>query len=220
MARWLAASGAGAPHLVSIFVGVILAALGLDPFDITHSVERLIRVIWNMSFDAVRWLWVYFLLGAVIVIPIWLFMRFLNVLPATFATKAGLQERNDHLEKSRTARLLQNLQVMKPEKVKHLQIIGALLIVFIVGVVAVQSSLNPAPYDKQAMIDLNYHPVASILGALVPAIILAPFVYWIFGRTFRRMAARYKVCEHCAETINSDTKICRYCGREVAPSAQ
>jgi hypothetical protein len=64
--------------LVSILIGVILSALGLDPFDIIHSVERLIRSIWNMGWDAVRYLWRYFLLGAVIVIPIWLIMRLVN----------------------------------------------------------------------------------------------------------------------------------------------
>ena len=64
--------------LVSILVGVVLAALGLDPFDIMRSLERLIRHIWNMGFDALRWLWRYFLLGAVIVIPIWLIMRLVN----------------------------------------------------------------------------------------------------------------------------------------------
>ena len=61
--------------LVSILVGVVLAALGLDPFDIVRSVERLIRSIWDMGFDAFRWLWRYFLLGAVIVIPIWIIVR-------------------------------------------------------------------------------------------------------------------------------------------------
>ena len=64
--------------LVCILVGVILSVLGLDPFDIIHSVERLVRTIWNMGFDAVRWLWRYFLLGAVIVIPIWIVMRLVN----------------------------------------------------------------------------------------------------------------------------------------------
>ncbi|HUL87256.1 MAG TPA: DUF6460 domain-containing protein [Pseudolabrys sp.] len=64
--------------LLSVLVGVILSALGLDPFDIIHSVERLIRSIWNMGWDAVRWVWRYFLLGAVIVIPIWLLMRVFN----------------------------------------------------------------------------------------------------------------------------------------------
>jgi hypothetical protein len=64
--------------LVSILVGVVLAALGLDPFDILQSIERLARSIWNMGFDAFRWLWRYFLLGAVIVIPIWIVMRAVN----------------------------------------------------------------------------------------------------------------------------------------------
>jgi hypothetical protein len=64
--------------LVSILVGVVLSALGLDPFDIVHSIERLIRSIWNMGFDAVRWVWRYFLLGAVLVIPIWIIMRLVN----------------------------------------------------------------------------------------------------------------------------------------------
>ena len=36
----------------------------------------MVQSIWNMGFDAVRWLWRYFLLGAVIVIPIWLIVRF------------------------------------------------------------------------------------------------------------------------------------------------
>jgi Domain of unknown function (DUF6460) len=64
--------------LVSILVGVVLAALGLDPFDIVRSVERLVRSIWNLGFDAFRWLWRYFLLGAVIVIPVWILMRVVN----------------------------------------------------------------------------------------------------------------------------------------------
>jgi hypothetical protein len=64
--------------LICILVGVVLNALGLDPFDIVQSIERLVRSIWNMGFDAFRWLWRYFLLGAVIVIPIWLIMRVVN----------------------------------------------------------------------------------------------------------------------------------------------
>jgi hypothetical protein len=64
--------------LVSILVGVVLSALGLDPFDIARSVERLFRTIWNMGFDTVRWVWRYFLLGAVLVIPIWIIIRLVN----------------------------------------------------------------------------------------------------------------------------------------------
>jgi hypothetical protein len=64
--------------LLSILIGVVLSALGLDPWNILDSVERLIRHVWNLGFDAVRWLWRYFLLGAVLVIPIWLIVRLVN----------------------------------------------------------------------------------------------------------------------------------------------
>jgi hypothetical protein len=64
--------------LLSVLIGVVLSALGLDPWNIVTSVQRLIRDIWNMGFDAVRWLWQYFLLGAVLVIPIWLILRLIR----------------------------------------------------------------------------------------------------------------------------------------------
>ena len=61
--------------LLSILVGVVLHASGLDPWNILDSIRRFILSIWNMGFDAVRWVWRYFLLGAVIVLPIWLIVR-------------------------------------------------------------------------------------------------------------------------------------------------
>jgi hypothetical protein len=64
--------------LLSILIGVVLAAIGLDPWNIYDSIARLIRRIWDMGFDAVRWLWQYFLLGAVLVFPIWLILRLLR----------------------------------------------------------------------------------------------------------------------------------------------
>jgi hypothetical protein len=65
--------------LLSILVGVILKVLGLDPFNIIRSIEDLIRFAWDMGFDALLWLWRYFLLGAVIVVPIWLIVRLMRV---------------------------------------------------------------------------------------------------------------------------------------------
>jgi hypothetical protein len=81
VARWAGGSPLGVLVrliLVSILVGVILSALGLDPFDIVRSIQRMIRTLWDLGFDAFRWLWRYFLLGAVIVIPVWILMRLLN----------------------------------------------------------------------------------------------------------------------------------------------
>ena len=61
--------------LLSILVGVVLAAIGFDPYNILRSIELLFHRLWDLGFDAVNWLWRYFLLGAVIVIPIWLLSR-------------------------------------------------------------------------------------------------------------------------------------------------
>jgi hypothetical protein len=61
--------------LLSILVGVVLAALGLDPWNIIESIERIFRWIWNFGLDAIKDLWRYFLLGAVLVVPIWLVVR-------------------------------------------------------------------------------------------------------------------------------------------------
>ena len=81
VARWAGGSPLGVLVrliLVSILVGVILSAFGLDPFDIVHSIQRMIRTLWDLGFDAFRWLWRYFLLGAVIVIPVWILRRLFN----------------------------------------------------------------------------------------------------------------------------------------------
>ena len=61
--------------LLSILIGVVLSALGFDPWNIIPSIKRFVLSIWDMGFDAVRWIWRYFLLGAVLVVPIWLLVR-------------------------------------------------------------------------------------------------------------------------------------------------
>ena len=64
--------------LLCILVGVILSALGFDPANILDSLGRLVQSIRNMGFDAVLSVWRYFLLGAIVVIPIWLILRFVR----------------------------------------------------------------------------------------------------------------------------------------------
>jgi hypothetical protein len=64
--------------LLSILVGVVLAAIGFDPWNIVSSIRLLFRRIWDLGFDAINGLWRYFLLGAVIVIPVWLISRMLG----------------------------------------------------------------------------------------------------------------------------------------------
>jgi len=64
--------------LLCVLVGIILHALGFDTGNIIESIRRMVEGVWNMGFDAVRWLWRYFLLGAIVVIPIWVIVRFLR----------------------------------------------------------------------------------------------------------------------------------------------
>ncbi len=64
--------------LLSVLIGFVPHAFGLNPYNIVASIRHLIESIWNLGFDAINWLRRYFLLGAVIVIPVWLIMRLVN----------------------------------------------------------------------------------------------------------------------------------------------
>jgi len=64
--------------LSSILVGVVLAAVGFDPWHLIESIRAIVFHVWDMGFDVMHWLWRYFLLGAVIVVPIWLIIRLFN----------------------------------------------------------------------------------------------------------------------------------------------
>ena len=64
--------------LLSILVGVVLAAIGFDPWNIVNSIRLLFQRLWDLGFDAINGLWRYFLLGAVIVFPIWFLSRLLS----------------------------------------------------------------------------------------------------------------------------------------------
>lgn len=61
--------------LLSIVVGFILHTLDIDPKDIFHNLAELAAQVWRMGLEPLRHVWSYFLLGAVIVVPIWLLMR-------------------------------------------------------------------------------------------------------------------------------------------------
>jgi len=61
--------------LLSILVGVVLAAIGFDPYNILRSIQLLFQRLYDLGFEAINWIWRYFLLGGVIVIPIWFLSR-------------------------------------------------------------------------------------------------------------------------------------------------
>lgn len=68
--------------ILSVVVGIVLSALGLDPRDIFESITRLFQRIYDMGFEAVIWIFRYFMLGAAIVIPVWIIMRLWRIIPS------------------------------------------------------------------------------------------------------------------------------------------
>jgi hypothetical protein len=59
---------------------VVLSALNIRPDEIIYHIRRLFRWLAELGFDSIESIVAYFLLGAVIVIPIWLIARVLGFL--------------------------------------------------------------------------------------------------------------------------------------------
>nr|WP_321462363.1 DUF6460 domain-containing protein [uncultured Cohaesibacter sp.] len=64
---------------LSVVVGIVLSALNLHPRQLLFYITSFIQRIYYMGFDAIHWAVEYFLLGALIVFPIWLILRLLKV---------------------------------------------------------------------------------------------------------------------------------------------
>jgi hypothetical protein len=62
----------------SVVVGVVLSALGITPFNLFDRLGLIVRRISDLGFGAFHWAFQYFLLGAVIVVPVWLIMTVLR----------------------------------------------------------------------------------------------------------------------------------------------
>lgn len=60
---------------LSFIVGVVMAALGIEPYDIVDSIIRFFERFYDMGFAAIDKAVRYFLLGVVVVVPIWLLVR-------------------------------------------------------------------------------------------------------------------------------------------------
>ncbi len=61
--------------MLSVVIGVILAVLGLDAWAIFYSLQDLFYSLFDNLWDALDTVLRWFLLGAVIVFPIWLIAR-------------------------------------------------------------------------------------------------------------------------------------------------
>ena len=68
--------------IASIAVGVVLAVFGIKPVDLWRDFLDTIARVWEMGFTAIDWSLQYLLLGAVVVIPIFIAVRLWNMLVA------------------------------------------------------------------------------------------------------------------------------------------
>ncbi len=66
--------------ILSIIVGIVLSALNIRPDEIIYHIQRLIQRLSDLGFDFVVKIFGYFLIGAVVVIPIWLIARLFGVM--------------------------------------------------------------------------------------------------------------------------------------------
>src|ERR1051325_9545899 len=69
--------------ILSLVVGVILAALGFSPFDLLDSLRRLAARIYDMGFTAVEKSLRYLLLDEVTVFPVWIVVRVFKLMGRT-----------------------------------------------------------------------------------------------------------------------------------------
>jgi hypothetical protein len=64
--------------VVSFIVGIVMSAFGWTPYDIYYGVRDFIWHLWNMGFRAIDRFVAYFLVGAAIVVPVFIILRVLN----------------------------------------------------------------------------------------------------------------------------------------------
>ncbi|MBL8882958.1 MAG: integrase [Hyphomicrobium sp.] len=64
--------------ILSVLTGIVLSVFGITPANFFQTLDDLARRIYDMGFASIEWLLDYMLLGAMIVVPIWLIARLLR----------------------------------------------------------------------------------------------------------------------------------------------
>ena len=64
--------------LISVVVGLLLSVFGITPRNFFQTLDGLARYVYDMGFGAIEWVLQYMVLGAMIVIPIWIIVRLLR----------------------------------------------------------------------------------------------------------------------------------------------
>ncbi|MEM7751637.1 MAG: DUF6460 domain-containing protein [Pseudomonadota bacterium] len=81
MERWLGGNPLGVALrliILSIVVGIVLSAMGITPQNVLYKLQLFIKRIYDLGFGAIDWVIGYFIIGAIVVIPIWLIVRLVS----------------------------------------------------------------------------------------------------------------------------------------------
>ena len=65
--------------VVSFLVGIVLVIFGIEPYGFWTSFLDTVVEVWNLGFEFVGSAWGYFVIGAIIVVPIWIVIRVWSV---------------------------------------------------------------------------------------------------------------------------------------------
>lgn len=64
--------------VLSFVVGVVMSALDITPYDLFYRVADFFEGIWEMGFDAIYRFGGYLVIGAMVVVPVFLLLRLLS----------------------------------------------------------------------------------------------------------------------------------------------
>ena len=68
--------------LISLFVGLLLSIFGVTPRNFFKTIDDFARFVYDLGFGAFQWVLEYIVLGAMLVVPIWLLVRLLRARPS------------------------------------------------------------------------------------------------------------------------------------------
>ena len=71
--------------VLSVIVGALLSFFGVTPRNFFEVIDQFARNIYDLGFGAITWALDYLILGAMLVVPIWLLVRFLRARPGNGA---------------------------------------------------------------------------------------------------------------------------------------
>lgn len=73
--------------IASLCVGLLLSFFNIDPVELINDVPETLGRIIDIILDVINWAGKYILLGAIIVIPIWLIFNLRRVFEKLFKSK-------------------------------------------------------------------------------------------------------------------------------------